>query len=200
MVWETFIRSISPLSVFDDPLYLMIKPRTMRSTVILLVLVIVFFQTGKVAAQSGVYAESPDISDWVEERTRRARLGRPERVRFPLVRRSDGWGCICPEYYLGLSTVNAGPQLWIEPRFARSALRFPKNTIVLAEGYFTGRRPRRDLRSSPDEPEEMIYKLWKFSVTRVQRVPDNHDFYDETSPTNRAVILSSPVGLKRRRR
>ena len=135
----------------------------------------------------------------MEERTRRARLGRPERVRFPFVRLSDGWGCICPEYYVGLSTANAGPQLWIEPRFARTTLRFPKNTIVLAEGYFTGRRPRRDLRSRPEEPKELIYTHWEFRVTRVQLISDNHDFYDETSPKNRAVVLSSPVGSKRKR-
>lgn len=104
------------------------------------------------------------------------------------------------EYYVGLSTVNAGPALWIEPRFERPDLRLRKNTIVLAEGYFTGRRPVRDLRSGPDQPEELIYTLLEFRVTRVILLPPDHDFYDENSPGNRAVVLNDSVKSKRKKR
>lgn len=132
------------------------------------------------------------------ERARRARMGRRERVRVPLVRKSDGWGCICPEYYIGLSTANTGSTTWTEPRFERESLRPRKNMIVLAEGYFTGRRLRRDLRSNPEEPEEMIYQLWEFRVTRVRLLPEDHEFYNEESPENRVVVLRDSSGKKRK--
>jgi hypothetical protein len=149
-------------------------------------------------AQVGPYAEGPDVSRWIAERARRSRTGRRERVRIPLVHRSDGWGCICPEYYIGLSTGTTGTETWIEPRFERRSLRLRKNTIVLAEGYFTGTRPRRDLRSSREEPEEWIYRLWEFHVTRVRKLPDNHDFYNEEAPENRVVVLSPSLSTRRK--
>lgn len=145
-------------------------------------------------AQTGPYAEGPDVSRWIAERARRSQTGRRERVRIPLVRRSDGWGCICPEYYIGLSTGTAGGETWIEPRFDRPSLRLRKNTVVLAEGYFTGRRPRRDLRSNREEPEEWIYRLWEFRVTRVRLLPNDHEFYNEEIPENRVVVLHGPSG------
>jgi len=123
------------------------------------------------------------------ERARRSRRGRPERVRFPLVRKSAGWGCICPEYYIGLSAGTTGGGAWVEPRFARPLARPTRNMIVIAEGYFTGRRLTRDLRDSSGEPEEWIYKVWEFRVTRVRLLPENHEFYDEESPLNRVAIL-----------
>lgn len=153
----------------------------------------------KAVAQSGPYAEGPDIERWITERARRARIGRREKVRLPLVRRSDGWGCVCPEYYVGLNTANAGGGMWLEPRFARRTLRLRKNTVVLAEGYFTGRRLRRDLRTHRDEPEELIYEQWEFLVTRVQALPENHVFYDEANANNQAILLSRSAGTRPRR-
>ncbi|HVQ35959.1 MAG TPA: hypothetical protein VMS31_00400 [Pyrinomonadaceae bacterium] len=149
-------------------------------------------------AQTALYAEGPDVSRWMAERARRASMGRPEHVRVPLVRRSDGWGCICPEYYIGLSTGTAGGATWIEPRFVRSNMRPQKNLIVLAEGYFTGRRPRRDLRSNREEPKEWIYRLWEFRVTKIRRLPANHEFYNEEAPENRVVVLGNASGPKSR--
>lgn len=148
--------------------------------------------------QVGPYAEGPDVSRWIAERARRARTGRRERVRVPLVHRSDGWGCICPEYYIGLSTGTTGSETWIEPRFEQPNLRLRKNTIVLAEGYFTGSRPRHDLRSSREEPEEWIYRLWEFHVTRVRKLPDDHEFYNEEAPENRVVLLPSSPSTRRK--
>lgn len=141
-------------------------------------------------AQVGPYADNtPAVKSWMEERARRARLGRRELVRFPLVRRSNGWGCICPEYYIGLSTGTTGGGTWIEPRFLRRAQRPSSNMIILAEGYFTGRRLRRDLRTSREEPEEWIYQLYEFRVRRIYLLPPEHDFYNEDSPKNRANVV-----------
>ncbi|HKS27303.1 MAG TPA: hypothetical protein VJS44_05760 [Pyrinomonadaceae bacterium] len=149
-------------------------------------------------AQTGLYAESPEeVASWVTERVRRARSGRRERVRLPLVRRSDGWGCICPYYYIGLSTNTAVGNFWIEPRFQRQAQRPSKNMIVVAEGYFTGRRLTRDLRTNDSQPEEWIYKLWEFRVSRVRLLPEGHDFYNEDSPQNRVTVLGN-YSTKRR--
>lgn len=152
---------------------------------------------GASVAQTGPFAESPEAAPWVAERVRLARSGRRERVRLPLVRRSDGWGCICPSYYIGLSTGNAGGELWIEPRFQRMAQRLSKNMIVLAEGYFTGRRIRRDLRTSAGEPEEWLYQLWEFRVRRVRLLAPQHDFYDEAAPENRLTVIGNYSGRRR---
>ena len=141
-------------------------------------------------AQIGPNADnSPEVARWMMERARRSRKGRPERVSFPLVRKSTGWGCICPDYYIGLSTATTGGSTWIEPRFTRPLSRPMRNMIVIAEGYFTGRRLTRDLRDSSGEPEEWIYKVWEFRVTRVRLLPENHEFYDEESLLNRVHIL-----------
>jgi hypothetical protein len=149
------------------------------------------FGTSTASAQVGPYADNtPEVVRWMAERARLARKGRPERVRFPLVRKSAGWGCICPEYYVGLSTGTTGGSTWVEPRFTRPLARPSRNVILIAEGYFTGRRLTRDLRDGAGEPEEWVYKLWEFRVTRVRLLPLGHEFYDEDSPLNRAAILS----------
>jgi hypothetical protein len=132
---------------------------------------------------------SPEVARWMAERARRSRRGRPERVRFPLVRKSAGWGCICPEYYIGLSAGTTGGGAWVEPRFARPLARPTRNMIVIAEGYFTGRRLTRDLRDRSGEPEEWIYQVWEFRVTRVRPLPEGHEVYDEESPLNRVAVL-----------
>lgn len=154
--------------------------------------VTVVFLCGATAAvaQVGPNADiTPEVSRWMAERARRSRRGRPELVRFPLVRRSSGWGCICPEYYIGLSTGTAGGDTWVEPRFARPLARPSRNVIVIAEGYFTGRRLTRDLRGSSGEPEEWLYRVWEFRVTRVRLLPEGHEFYDEESLLNRVAVL-----------
>lgn len=180
---------------FERP-YALLRP-TLRP----LLIIILFCSWGapKGKAQTGPFAESAEASQWVAERVRLARAGRRESVRVPLVRRSDGWGCICPYYYIGLSTGNAGAELWIEPRFERAAQRPSKNMILLAEGYFTGRLVRRDMRTSADGPEEWIYQLREFRVQRIYIPPQEHDYYDEASPMNRLIVLRNP-GRRRRSR
>lgn len=149
-----------------------------------------WFGASSAAAQVGPNADnSPEVARWMMERARRSRKGRPERVSFPLVRKSAGWGCICPEYYIGLSTGTTGGSTWVEPRFTRPLARPMRNMVVIAEGYFTGRRLTRDMRNSSGEPEEWIYQVWEFRVTRVRLLPESHEFYDEESPLNRVAVL-----------
>ena len=148
------------------------------------------FGASAAIAQVGPNADNtPEVARWMALRARRARNGRPERVSFPLVRKSAGWGCICPEYYIGLSTATTGGSTWVEPLFARPLSRPSRNMIVIAEGYFTGRRLTRDMRDSSGEPDEWIYQVWEFRVTRVRLLPESHEFYDEDSPLNRVAIL-----------
>lgn len=148
------------------------------------------FGASVASAQVGPYADNtPEVSSWMAERARRARNGRPERVSFPLVRKSLGWGCICPDYYIGLSSATTGGSTWVEPRFTRLLSRPSRNMVVIAEGYFTGRRLTRDMRNSSGEPDEWIYKVWEFRVTRVRLLPESHQVYDEDSPLNRVAIL-----------
>jgi hypothetical protein len=148
------------------------------------------FDASTASAQVGPYADNtPEVVRWMAERARRSRAGRPERVRIPLARKSTGWGCICPDYYVGLSTATTGGSTWVEPRFTRPTARPSRNVIVVAFGYFTGGRVTRDLRNSSGEPEEWIYQLWEFRVTRVRLLPEGHEFYDEDSPLNRVAVL-----------
>ena len=161
-----------------------------RPALWLLFIIAFAFNTPTGVAQSGPYADNtPEVRRWIEERARRARNGRRELVRIPLVRRSNGWGCLCPEYYIGLSTGTTGGGTWLEPRFSRPAQRPSQNMIVFAEGYFTGKRLRRDLRTSAGEPEEWLYQVWEFRVLRINLVPPEHDIYDEDSPKNRVNVL-----------
>jgi len=166
------------------------KARRLFACALVLAAALSFGTPSAVAQGVGPNADnSPEVARWMMERARRARTGRPERVSFPLVRKSAGWGCICPEYYIGLSTGTTGGSAWVEPRFTRPLARPRRNMIVLAEGYFTGRRLTRDLRDGSGEPEEWIYKVWEFRVTRVRLLPEGHEFYDEESPLNRVAIL-----------
>ena len=165
--------------------------QTRRSFARALVVAVVFlFGAPAAVAQVGPNADNtPEVMRWMAERARRSRRGRPERVSFPLVRKSTGWGCICPDYYIGLSTATTGGDTWVEPRFTRPLARPSRNVIVIAEGYFTGRRLTRDLRNSSGEPEEWLYKVWEFRVTRVRLLPEGHEFYDEESLLNRVAVL-----------
>jgi hypothetical protein len=84
-----------------------------------------------------------------------------------------------------------GGSTWVEPRFTCPTARPSRNVVLIAEGYFTGRRVTRDLRDGAGEPEEWIYKLWEFRVTRVRLLPEGHEVYDEDSPLNRVRIFKS---------
>lgn len=115
-----------------------------------------------------------DAESWIKARARTAKKGKPELVRIPVAYRSMGWGCRCPDNYIGTGTDAAeGP--WIKlvgsagPPYDYSER---LGTVVVAEGYFTGRRVEEDLRDGPDSPKEWLYKLWEFKVVRMRRFRD----------------------------
>lgn len=81
---------------------------------------------------------------WVRRRHRNARRGMREIVRLPLAIQSAGWGCVCPEHYIGDSPDSTGLEDeslgWLAPTFAGPPPRVGRaGGVVMAEGYFTGR-------------------------------------------------------------
>lgn len=150
------------------------------------------------------------LAAWTQARVVAAK-NQPELVRVPLVRRDPGWGCICPEHYVGVSTTTAGDKtVWLTPTFAPTAPSLPPDTVVLAEGYFSGG-------TSPFEPgtNETFDKatLHEFHVlrhrpvaspedgagTKAEVVLDGADAHHETpAPADGLVFLlvaaSIPIG------
>lgn len=96
------------------------------------------------AGAPGVDVDDPAARvAWVRAREAAVKgddLATSELVRLPLVRRGPGWGCICPEYFIGTSSISGGDQTtWIAPVFAPTASSIPPDTVVIVEGYFTGK-------------------------------------------------------------
>lgn len=118
-------------------------------------------------AEQGTELEGPGIVRWVETRVRNARQGKRELVRIPLAQRSEGWGCRCPTHFIGRS-VDRGGGPWIQ--VAAKSKVDTKTTragwVKVAEGYFTGRKIRQDLRGRDKQPPEWLYTLWEFHVLR----------------------------------
>jgi hypothetical protein len=96
---------------------------------------------------------------WVRAREKAAANG-AELVRVPLVRRTDGWGCICPEHYLGTSALNGTDSMtWITPVFAPTAPPLLPDRVVLAEGYFTGKRETFKADSTEEYDKVTVHEL-----------------------------------------
>ena len=102
--------------------------------------------------------------------------GQKELVRVPLVQRSLGWGCECPSHFLGENTDTGGGE-WI--RIAPGSNVDTKTTrhgwVKVAEGYFTGRRVKEDLRDKNKQPKEYLYHLWEFRVLRTRPHKENKE-------------------------
>lgn len=109
---------------------------------------------------------------WVQERIANAREGRREIVRLPVTLRSLGWGCRCPEAYVGVdpdgNVLGAG---WLELD-AEPGVTLPaqgrEGAVALVEGWFTGETAKEDLRDEHGEPEEWLYTLDRLHVTRAR--------------------------------
>ena len=106
------------------------------------------------------------IGYWVDERVTNAMAGRQEIVEMPLVVRSLGWGCICPDHYIGVSpSVQEGP--FIHPIVPKG---FPKTDMyghsLMVRGYFSGRIVEEDYRDESGEPAEWLYQLHEFVITK----------------------------------
>ena len=113
----------------------------------------------------------------VKARIKAARQGQPELVRIPVVYRSMGWGCECPDNFIGTSTgTKEGP--WIKivgPVGLPYRYEQRLGTSAVAEGVFTGKQVTEDLRGGPDGPKDYIYKLWEFKPRLMRRLRDGRD-------------------------
>jgi hypothetical protein len=116
-------------------------------------------------AQTKTYMDMADsVKIWMEIRVENAAKGMKEMVEMPFVVRSTGWGCLCPDSYIGVSpTTGDGP--WVSPI---SLENFPTVDSVghalIVQGYFTGKYIEQDLRNEEGEPEEYLYKMPEFKI------------------------------------
>jgi len=114
----------------------------------------------------------PETRDWIQRRLDAAQTGRPELVRIPLVGRSEGWGCPCPDYYIGWTTDTNEGNSWIRPAADFGAARLPRTggrgEILVAEGYFTGL-------SLEEHREGVPYTVLEFQVLRTSAFDEQRD-------------------------
>jgi hypothetical protein len=82
---------------------------------------------------------------------------------MPLHRHGPGWGCTCPEYYLGFAETADDATLFIDPKFVPASAAVPLvpgGQTRVVEGHFTGKT-----RSIKGEPG-ITYALHGFRVER----------------------------------
>jgi hypothetical protein len=114
-------------------------------------------------------SEEPVIEQWLEQQIARAKEGKAETVEIPLVVRSTGWGCRCPEHYMGSNAFTQdGP--WIAPVGKSLPAPDENGYLFVAKGKFTGNLVEIDLREENGEPEEWLCKAWEFRVTKVKKL------------------------------
>ena len=117
--------------------------------------------------QADAEAQVPVQEAWQEARLQAAQAGHPEPVSLPVTYRSAGWGCLCPEIYVGTSVgmFTTGP--WLKLTYA-PGLAPPQPTreglVVVAEGHFKG-TTTLDLQPPGEEIPEWVYTLQDFHVT-----------------------------------
>lgn len=133
------------------------------------------------------------LSGWLAARIANARAGQREIVRVPVVRRGLGWGCECPEHYLGVSTTGNELSLgWLaldlDPAVGEPPPS-PEGSVLLAEGWFTGRTEQEDLRNDDGEPEEWLYTLDELHVARLRPLRSG-------DRERLAVVLSPPESTR----
>ncbi len=104
------------------------------------------------------------IQGWVDQRVENAKNGHREIIETPFVVRSFGWGCLCPDHYIGINPgMQEGPFLHVKaPKKFPVSSEFGHSLIVT--GYFTGAYVEEDFRDEHGEPEEWLYTLPEFVV------------------------------------
>lgn len=121
-----------------------------------------------------VTADAPGAGAWLRRRIANAKKGVRETVELPLARASAGWGCTCPDFYVGTDPNSSGDDDgWLEPT-AASAKHLPRATrggyVEVVDGYFTGKTTTSD-GDLPGHP----YHPAVFVVTRaVHAYRDDH--------------------------
>jgi hypothetical protein len=126
----------------------------------------------------------PDVSDeaavdaWVQARVKAAKKGEREIVRVPIVQRSQGWGCRCPDNFPGSSPNSYGGKSWLTLTTG-PGVTLPAPTrngwVQVAEGYFTGTTDKEDYSKECNGCKEWIYTLYKLHVERARPAPKEAD-------------------------
>jgi hypothetical protein len=146
------------------------RPAHLRLPLALLVLVL---SAGR--AQAG-----PEVSDeaavdaWVQARVKAAKKGEREIVRIPIVQRSQGWGCQCPDNFLGTNVGSYGGKSWLALATGPGVTLPAANRlgwVQIAEGYFTGATEKLDYSKDCGGCKDWIYTLYKFQVERARPAP-----------------------------
>jgi len=128
----------------------------------LILTIVCLFSLNLVFGQS----DSDSLQKWVDLRVENAKLGKNEKVKMVMAVRTLGWGCRCPDHFIGISpNTQEGP--FISPVLPNNLpLSDTIGYSLIVEGYFTGKIIDLDLRSSEDEPEEWFYHLPEFTITK----------------------------------
>jgi hypothetical protein len=118
-----------------------------------------------ISGQNPTYFEFADsVQNWVDTRVANAKNDIKEKVEMPFVVRCTGWGCICPDHYIGVSSsTQEGP--WIAPISPKKCPVVDRNGYsLIVTGYFTGKIIELDYRDKEGEPAEWLYKVPEFKI------------------------------------
>lgn len=140
---------------------------------LLLALLLLGLATARALAGPAVSDEAA-VDAWVQARVKAAKKGEREIVRIPIVQRSQGWGCRCPENFLGTNVGSYGGKSWLALATAPGA-KLPEarrtGWVQIAEGYFTGATEKLDYSKECGGCKDWIYTLYKFQVERTRPAP-----------------------------
>jgi hypothetical protein len=158
-------------------------PRLTLGLVALLALTLAAAPAG--AAPSANDAEA--LNKWIKTRVKSAKEGKREIVRAPLVDHSDGWGCTCPQYYLGtVPDMAASEEAWVKP-VAGPGLTIPAHKrsgwVMVVEGYFTGQS------GTEAGDAGVVYTVYELQLIRIR--PMKGDAFDDDNPDAQLQILLS---------
>ena len=84
------------------------------------------------------YRSWETMDRWAKARLAKANSKGLELVRIPIHKHGVGWGCTCPDHYIGSMEVAGTSTIWLEPTFEPTAVPVPATETRIAEGYFTG--------------------------------------------------------------
>jgi hypothetical protein len=138
-----------------------------------LALLLVVAATGRAQAGPDVMDEAA-VDAWVQARVKAAKKGEREIVRIPIVQRTQGWGCRCPENFLGTSVGSYGGKSWLALAPGAGVTLPPakrEGWVQIAEGYFTGATEKLDYSKECGGCKDWIYTLYKFQVERARPAP-----------------------------
>lgn len=138
--------------------------------------VVLLLAATMLAQQKGPAALGDELAAWIKQRVANAKAGKREIVRLPLVHRSMGWGCDCPDFYVGTSPdSNSSEEAWVFPSPAANVTLPEFGNVVVAEGYFTGKVSLEEHDRGGSSDQENRYSLSDFRVLRTRPASGEKD-------------------------